>query len=159
MGWKCRNNTGTTFQLVLAIDPSVILADIDRFTCNILELLSGLNVTNISDCDQSEVTYTEVLNGSTTISGTSSTGTAANLRAGATTNNLGYSVVSTSVSTYGTATEEEASDSKAGLIAGLVVGIVVLSTLPSIQLCSSSSAFTSSRRRREPRPSDPRTTS
>lgn len=47
------------------------------------------------------------------------------MQVGATSSNLGYTVISSSVSSYGTSSDES-SESKAGLIVGLVVGIIAL---------------------------------
>ena len=71
------------------------------------------------------MTFTDIIAGSTAVSGTSSSGSSANLASG--TGSLGYTVTSSSVTTYGTETSEESS-SNIGLIVGLVVGIIALST-------------------------------
>ena len=130
MGWKCRNNTGTQFRLVFSALPSTILADIDNIACGIIAALNAYNVTNAS-CDQSQVTFTDIVAGSTAVSGTSSSGSSSNLASG--TGSLGYTVTSSSVTTYGTETSEESS-SNVGLIVGLVVGIIALSKNVVIQL-------------------------
>ena len=111
--------------------PSVILNDIDVLACRIIEILKGVNVTNATNCDQAEVTFTDIIAGSTSLSGTSSSGTSANLASG--TGSLGYTVVSSSVTSYGT-DSGSSSDNKTGLIVGLVVGIIALSKFIFIQL-------------------------
>ena len=103
-GWKCRNNTGTSFTFVLSIAPSVFLGDIDNFVCRILEVLNGFNVTNLTDCDQAEVTFSNIAAGSTSVSGTSSSGSTSNLASGATVGGSlgGSTIISSSVTSYGT---------------------------------------------------------
>jgi hypothetical protein len=119
------------------------MADIDNIICMISAIMTGQNHLTIgTSCDQSVVTLDSLTSGSVTIIGSTSSASSAIVSIPSTLG--GYGISSATTTGYGAYASSESS-SNTGLIVGLVVGIVALSTYIVIQLLSSSSSFTASR--------------